>query len=213
MAKYIRKSKAVSISEIKKKFALEDEQLLKSPSKAQQLEEMQQPLTSDQIKEMEADLEHFADIVGSVDVAEPTRFTRDELNSLMQEFLAKERVGLIVTARHERIRKMVFDHMDQVRESIIEVGNKKFCREGGGTGEPTINKDLLKSRLGDDYEKVVKRTTIPAKIVEEVDEALLGEYLQTNPDRIEDVRDSLVVGLPKTPKFRVRDIDSGELPY
>lgn len=171
-------------------------------------------LTYEQREQFRVDLETFADKVASVDIIEPRKLDWTEKHFLMAEYAALEEAELISKARRERIKAMVFAHVsEEVTEQggdpttqggSIEVGQKKFCKEGGGTKDPEIDHMKFMDLLGDDWDEVYQKEIIPEKVVYALNEKWLDWHLQKHPEAIELLRESLIAGANKPFRFSVR---------
>lgn len=138
---------------------------------------------------------------------------------LMSEFLDERDVAELLEVRKGMIREAVFSHITSVltREGdedpehsngsleVPELG-RKFTREGGARGKPSIDEDTLKEKLGDRWKDVTTVEVIPEHTEQQLDSDLLVALANRDPEVMEIVRESLVPGNYRTPRFHVRDI-------
>ncbi len=207
-----RLSTSVSLSDLKKRFQadLDNTKVVNPSTKAARLEAYKgsgEALTYEQVRDMRVEVQRFASILGFVDIVDPRSLANWELEELMHEFKALEASDLIAKARRERIKQMVFTHIDVKNgpdsQGEVVVGEKRFKKEGGGNAEPTFNLAELKKRFKGEYAQFFKTTLVTT---EELDQDALEAFLVANPDRMEDVRASLVPGKAKPFRFAVRDV-------
>lgn len=86
---------------------------------------------------------------------------------------------------------------------------KVFKREGCGYKPAQIDQKALKALLGDDADKVFVEEVIPAKTVTKLDEEALGKLIMDKPEVLEKVRQALIPGELKSPRFVIRDYEPG----
>lgn len=143
--------------------------------------------------------------------------TNEEAKSLMVEYLSSKNISEFLDARKSMVRTMVFkvieerlrkdgvdDPENQSGEIEVPELGKRFCKEGAGYGDPTLDVAKLKELLGDRIQEITVVKIIPEKRVEEIDEDLLIEIAQMDDSVMEAVKESLVAGKPKTPRLNVR---------
>lgn len=142
-------------------------------------------------------------------------------DSLMDEIITLKNIQEFLDVRRDMIKEIVFEKInnkirvedpdnDDVENTngFIEVDElgKKFCREGAGRGEPTLDIDKIKEVFGDDALEFVKQEIIPEQRKEVIDEDLFVGFLAKNPDAITKVSEAIVPGKLRSPRFVVRDI-------
>ena len=143
--------------------------------------------------------------------------TNEEAKSLMVEYLSSKNISEFLDARKSMVRTMVFkvieerlrkdgvdDPENQSGEIEVPELGKRFCKEGAGYGDPTLDVAKLKELLGDKIQDITVVKIIPEKRVEEIDEDLLIELAQSDDSVMEAVKESLVAGKPKTPRLNIR---------
>ena len=143
--------------------------------------------------------------------------TDEEAKSLMVEYLSSKNISEFLDARKSMVRTMVFkvieerlrkagvdDPENQSGEIEVPELGKRFCKEGAGYGDPTLDVAKLKELLGDKIQDITVTKIIPEKRVEEIDEDLLIELAQSDDSVMEAVKESLVAGKPKTPRLNIR---------
>jgi hypothetical protein len=155
-----------------------------------------------------------------VDVAEPRQLTAAEALLLMDEFLAAADISEALEARRAEAKRMVFESIttsfaDQGIDNpehhngsipVPELG-KKFCREGTGKTDPILNPKILEDLLSpQDWNAVTTVTTIPAHTERILDENKLAEIIHADPRKLEILRQALIPGSWKIPRFQVRDL-------
>jgi hypothetical protein len=90
---------------------------------------------------------------------------------------------------------------------VPELG-KRFCREGAGRKEATVDFKALRAAVGDELFAEITREKIEIKY--ELNEATLAAAVLANPDLLEQVRETVVPGDWKSPRLMVRDIPVNE---
>ena len=155
-----------------------------------------------------------------VDIAEARQLTPAEAELLMDEYLDVEMIKEALEARQLQTKKMVFNSLSSALAAQgiefphqhnghikVEKFGKQFCREGTGRTDPVLNPQALEKLLGkEDWEKVTTATVIPERTEHVVDEHKLAELLHAHPAKLELVREALIPGQWKTPRFIVRNI-------
>jgi len=184
-------------------------------------------LTTDQRKQARELFEAVPDVLAVYDSEVPAELTPQQAAILMEEHTALAEAELVIKARKDRIKEMFFGHLDtQFTEAglidpeltpgslPVPSQNKKFCREGGGRQDPTLDVETLRSALGDEVvDSVTNIVHHPAQHIESwdeqvVDDERLAAWLVSHPDKIEEVRDAVIPGAPKTTRFVVRNLES-----
>ena len=132
--------------------------------------------------------------------------------------LAKE----LADASYEAIKALVYRSMDlafaEAGEEFPEHTNgyidvpelgKRFCREGAGRKEATLDDAKLAELLGEELFAAV--TTEKVVVTRVVDEDKLAAAVADNPALLEQVRAAVKPGDWKSPRFWVRDIPANEI--
>lgn len=156
----------------------------------------------------------------AVNVSEPRVLTPSEALALMEEIIDAELIRDALDARHHETKRMVFDSLTAANSAegisdpehhngSIEVPalKKQFTREGTGKTAPTLNPLALRALLTtEEWEEITTVTIIPERREYTIDEKKLAEFLHANPRKIEALRQALIPGKWKTPRFVVRDL-------
>lgn len=150
----------------------------------------------------------------------PRVLTAAEAHDLMVEHLDMKDIEVFVKARRDDIRRTVFGHLtesfaaageehpEHVNGSldVPELG-KRFAREGTGRKDPELDEETLRRLLGEDTWALVTDTEIiPAQEVTTLSIDKVMRLAKTDPSILEKIRESLIVGEWKTPRFVVRDL-------
>lgn len=180
----------------------------------------------DSLTEIQDEMERFVDLMrteierlpdGTLDIS-----SLDD-KQLMVEYVSYEKINAFLAARRELVRELVFEKINQnIIDSGVETDNgpenengfiavdelgKKFCREGAGVGNPTIDEDKLAEFLPEEVrDKVFKKKVIPEHVEFELDEDALMEYVSSEPESIELIKRALKPGKLRSPRFVVRDL-------
>lgn len=145
---------------------------------------------------------------------------------LMSRYLDQREIDELMATVKDLIRSAVFSHLDTVLAAggaadpantngtleVPELG-KKFCREGAGYRDPSLDEDRLRELLGDRWAAVCDDVDIPEQIIPahqaqvfSVEKALkLG---RVDPTVMEVLRECVIPGAPKTPRLMVRNISA-----
>ena len=176
--------------------------------------------------EIQGEMEKFVDLMrteidrlpdGTLDVS-----SLDE-NQLMEEYISYEKINAFIGARRDLVKELVFEKINQnIIDSGVETENgpenengfiavdelgKKFCREGAGVGNPTIDEDKLAEFLPEEVrDKVFKKKVIPEHVEFELDEDALMDYVSSEPESIGLIKQALNPGKLRSPRFVVRDL-------
>lgn len=180
----------------------------------------------DSLTEIQDEMERFVDLMrteierlpdGTLDIS-----SLDD-KQLMVEYVSYEKINAFLTARRELVRELVFEKINQnIIDSGVETENgpenengfitvdelgKKFCREGAGVGNPTIDEDKLAELLPEEVrDKVFKKKVIPEHVEFELDEDALMGYVSSEPESIGLIKQALKPGKLRSPRFVVRDL-------
>lgn len=189
--------------------------------KASHLEAIQQR-DLEKIKEMKSVMKKFAGSVIKTDVLHPEDgiLSDKQKVQLMEAYIAFQKVKEFAEVWNDECRQTVFDHVTAENEELgveypefqngsIEVPKlgKRFCKEGNGRKAPSIDEEALKKALGDKvWNQVQDEVFVPAKVERSLSIEKLMKAVEEDPSLLETVRESLVVGEWKTPRFQVRDL-------
>lgn len=145
--------------------------------------------------------------------------TPNETQELMVEYLSSKNISEFLDARKAMVRELVFQVVEErlrkegeedpentSGEIAVPQLGKRFCKEGAGYSDPTLDMGKLKELLGDKLSQVTVVKIIPEKRVEEVDEELLILLAQSDSSVKDAIQKSVVPGKPKTPRLNVRNI-------
>lgn len=145
--------------------------------------------------------------------------TPDETKDLMVEYLSSKNISEFLDARKAMVRELVFQVVEErlrkegsedpentSGEITVPQLGKRFCKEGAGYADPTLDMGKLKGLLGDKISQVTVTKIIPEQRVEEIDEELLIELAQSDNSVREAIQNSVVPGKRKNPRLNVRDI-------
>jgi hypothetical protein len=178
---------------------------------------------AEKVKEMKVVMRKFADSViksEALHLEDGEQLSEKDQLQLMEAYIAFQKVKEFAEAWNEECRGTVFDHITAVNEELgveypefqngsIEVPKlgKRFCKEGNGRKAPTIDEEKLKEALGEDlWNKVQDEELVPAKVVKALSIEKLMKAVEDDPALLELVRESLIVGEFKNPRFQVRDL-------
>lgn len=153
----------------------------------------------------------------SENMTEPRQLTMAEATSLMSEALDIKEGKDTFTAREEEIKRLVFDHLNELfaedGEQFPELVNGsidvpelgyRFSREGAGRKDPELNEKALRALVGEEtWAKISTRETV---VVEKVDLGALMAQASHNPSLLEDLRRSLKVGEDKLGRLNIRPL-------
>lgn len=177
-------------------------------------------LPIEKLVELQEKMSDFVDLkFAKVVATDPRLLTREEQYRVVDEWITMEEIKDAFDARHNRIRLMVLEHITKVWEQagdkdpankngeiVVEELGYKFCKEGTGYKEPSLDLKKLRELLKSDWDKVTDRVMIPAHTEVVFNEYKLKALLRDNPKRLEDVRTSLIPGEAKTPRLTPRKI-------
>lgn len=148
----------------------------------------------------------------------------DAAQSVMAELLDERDIVELLDVRKSMIRSAVFNHITAVLtvegdldpehnngELVVSALGKKFTREGGSQSAATLDDVKLRAALGERAGTVYDVEIVPAQVIpERIEQRLNAEALvalaQRDPAVMEIVRDCLVPGGYRTPRFHIRDL-------
>lgn len=170
-------------------------------------------------------LKYFKDLMSSfidlatLDLGDLELMTESQAHTLMTQFLAQRDIGEFMDVCRDRIKEVVFDHLnaefalagEEDPSSVngsIEVPSlgKRFAREGAGYNDPSVNEVLLAEVLGDKIDEVYIEEVIPEQRVRKLSLDKLMDLIDQDPKVMEKVREALIPGTPKTARLVVRDL-------
>lgn len=172
----------------------------------------------EELAKIEEKLSTYVDKITVPEIVEPRELTPEESKDLMSEFLSLRDILEFASSRKESIKSMVFaslteryrelgEENPEIKPGTIEVPElgEKFCREGGGYSNPTLDQEKLKGLLSEEEAgEIFKEVEIPARVETVFDEDKLVELMSKKPELIEAVRSSLKPGKAKSVRFQVR---------
>lgn len=146
----------------------------------------------------------------------------DEAVVAMRQVLDIKLAKEMADASYEAVKALVFNSMnlafaEQGEEfpehtngqiDVPELG-KRFCREGAGRKDASIDMDKLAAIVGEDVFNQITAEKVTVERV--VDEDALAAAINANPALMEQVRAAVKPGDWKTPRFWVRDIPASEI--
>lgn len=129
-----------------------------------------------------------------------------------------------IKAAYELGKELVFRSMDKAfteageefpehTNGVLDVPElgKRFCREGAGRKDSSLDEDALRERVGEEvWAQITREEVIPATTVRKIDEAALIAAAADNPSLLEDVRAAVKVGDWKSPRLMIRNIPANE---
>ncbi len=158
----------------------------------------------------------FIDLI-TLELGSDPVLTEEGAVTVMVQSLARRDFSEFLDVCKDKIKEFVFAHFDALAEAagaedpentngVLEVPSlgMKFCREGTGYGDPTIDDDVLKHALGDRWEQVYDVQIIPERREETLNQEALWNLVQQDPTLMEKIRDSLQPGAPKPGRLVIR---------
>lgn len=169
-------------------------------------------------------MQNYVDNIARIELTEARELTVEEKRLLMTEHESLKPIQEFLESRRDDIREMAFAGIDAELAAggvenpattsgklvVAELG-KKFCKEGAGYKDPSLDHKKLLKLLGDDAKKVVKVEHVPATTVTTFSEEKLMELAQEKPEVMELIRQALIPGAPKSPRFQVRPLSADDL--
>lgn len=172
----------------------------------------------DKLLELQDKMGSFIDLVtlslGEVEVLDERSRT-----ILMSQFLGQRDIGEFADVVRAKIKEIAFAHIDAVLEAegvadpanangSIEVPalGKKFCKEGAGFSDPSINEGELAGLLPEAVVKAVFVEREVVKVERQLDLQALFAAVEADPTLMPAIQASLIEGAPKTAKLVVRDL-------
>jgi hypothetical protein len=160
------------------------------------------------------------EILGNVLPDEPRVLSAEEAKALMQEYLHIRQLTETFAAREKARRAAIFADMDarllaegiqdpQNHNATLEVPELgyKFCREGAGYNDPSLDEDKLRALLGEEvWSQVCDEREVPAHTELVFNGDKLLDLATKDPAVMLALEDSLKPGSPKTPRLRPREM-------
>lgn len=183
----------------------------------------QEDLPAEKVRDLRVRMMNFVDeFFAKVHVDEARELTPAEAESLMAEFLNATEFGIAFEARRRATKEMVFNSLTakNIKDGIPEPDNhngwlevpelgKKFCREGTGHKEPTLDEEQLHKLLGDaNWAKVTDEEFVPSEVRVTLNQDRFMNLARKNPEMLEYLRQCLTPGPIKSPRFQIRDIEN-----
>jgi hypothetical protein len=139
--------------------------------------------------------------------------------TLMSQALGVRDIKEFMDVCHGRVKEYLFDHLNAIyaeqgledpenTNGSLEVPalGMKFCREGTGVTDPSVNDTLLKKALGSRWEEVYDIEVIPEQRVYTLNTEALWDMVKNDPDLMEAVRGALEPGVPKNGRMVIRNM-------
>lgn len=147
-----------------------------------------------------------------------------QAKDLMARYLDQREINELMATVKDLIRSTVFSHLDATlrAEGVDDPANtngtlevpelgKRFCREGAGYKDPSLDEQRLRELLGDRWADVCDNIDVPEQVIPAHQEQVFSvskalKLGRTDPAVMEVLRDCVIPGAPKTPKLMVRNI-------
>lgn len=190
--------------------------------------QMRQALESydvERLLEIQKTMTAFVDLVTEsslIDGDAETVLSGERAKDLMERYLEQREIDEFMGTVKELIRETVFSHLDAVLAAegkpdpantngsleVPELG-RKFCREGAGYKDPSLDEARLEQLLGDRWDDVCEEIDVPEQIIPAHTEKVLSvekalKLSRTDPKVMEVLRDCVIPGTPKSPRLFVR---------
>jgi hypothetical protein len=160
-------------------------------------------------------------IAKSSDSVMEVGLTEDQAVEVMHAYTDGKLISEAQTSIQELIKTLVFRSMDlaaadsgeefpEHTNMVLDVPEtgKRFCREGAGRKEATVDFDALRAAVGP--EVFAQITAQKVEITYKLDESALASAVLDNPDLLEQVRSAVLPGDWKSSRLMVRDIPVNE---
>lgn len=210
----------------------EEKVVVKPPTKQQRINQWKQDkneMDLDKVQRISDVLSTYVEkfFVDRVDMQEPRELTQEEVDKLAQEYLDLEQMSELITSRHQMMRWMTFQSLNekyasedekmkvdaktppQQRKGRLEsqAFGRAFCREGGNRTPAAINWSRLRAELpADVFNEVCDAEIIPEHVEYTPNEKKFMAAVLEGRVPMELLRDAMVPGKWQTPKFQVRKI-------
>lgn len=172
------------------------------------------------LEEVDTVASQLVEEIISNDLTGTGALTAVEAKSLMQEFLHCRKVAETLDARAKPRKVRVFEHMDAVlaaegvtdpqnHNAVLEVPELgfKFCREGAGYKDPSLDEDRLRALLGEElWSTVSDEIEVPAHVDHKLNETKLLDLARANEMVMELLAACLKPGVEKAPKLVPREM-------
>jgi hypothetical protein len=180
----------------------------------------------DQLIGMQEKMRKTVDVMTAhqINLDDPGLLTPEEAEELMAELLDQTDIKELLEVRREMIRAAVFasisaehrqagdENPDRTNGFIpVPALGKKFCREGAGRLAPMLDEEKFKKALGDRWEQAYQVDVVPEQVVPEhvsytLDSERILSLAERDPGILEILRECLVPGEYRTPRFTIRDL-------
>ena len=146
--------------------------------------------------------------------------SEDDAIIAMRQALDIKLVKEMADASYDAVKEMVFHTMNlafadeefpEHTNGVLDVPElgKRFCREGAGRKEASLDEAKLAELIGDEaFESITTEKVVVARVV---DEEKLAALVADNPALLEAVRAAVKPGDWKSPRLWVRDIPADEI--
>lgn len=174
-------------------------------------------LDVEQLAKLDATMSEYIDNLVTLPTDAPAALKPTEAKSLMQEYLRLETIAEFMDVRRATMKLLVFAHLDETVGPgengaivVTELG-KQFKREGAGQGDPSLDMEELERLLGPDMEGLYDVVEFPEEIIPAHTERVFSEarliaMVQNQPEKMEALKEAILPGKVKTPKFIVRNL-------
>jgi hypothetical protein len=172
----------------------------------------------DRLLDLQTKMANFIDLV-TLSLGDVEMLDEKSRTVLMSQCLGQRDIGEFVEVVRGKIKEIAFAHIDAALESdgvedpantngYLEVPalGKKFCKEGAGFSDPSINEGELYGLLPEAVRDAVFVTKEVVKVERQLDLQLLFAAVEADPNLMTAIASSLSEGSAKTPKLVVRDL-------
>ncbi len=194
-------------------------------SRKLQLRQALEDYDVDRLLELQQTMTAFVDLVTNsalTDKEASPVLDGEKAKDLMQRYLDQREIDEFISTVKEMIRGMVFSHMDATLAAsgkpdpantnatleVPELG-RKFCREGAGYKDPSLDEARLQELLGERWDSVCDEIDIPEQIIPAHKDKVLSiskvlHLGRKDPAVMEIIRACIIPGVPKPPRFTVK---------
>lgn len=196
----------------------------KAPSAVERREALKKAiadLDEKQIDRTRYILTRYVDSMVTLDPEQTKELTPAQRKALMEEDLQRREIDDLLTARKETIKELVFQAITEEAaaagaedpeytngEILVEELGHRFTREGASLGTASFDikklKAVLAEEVGDECLDLYVTTEWEPKDV--LNEEAINDLLSGNPELIEKVRETMVLGKPKKGSFYNRKV-------
>lgn len=160
------------------------------------------------------------EILGNVLPDTPRALTAEEAKGLMQEYLHVRQLRETLDAREKARKTTIIADIDErlmaegvldpeAHNGVLEVPELgyKFCKEGAGYSDPTLDEDKLRVLLGEEmWQKISTARLVPEHYEYDLDVEKLLDLAREDPGVMLVLEDSLKPGALKRPRLNVREM-------